>query len=52
MRGVIAMSAGTHAQAVAYHARRLGAPATIVIGAVAAYAYVGDIAQEVVERHS
>ena len=30
-RGVIAMSAGNHAQAVAYHARRLGAPATIVM---------------------
>jgi threonine dehydratase len=30
-RGVIAMSAGNHAQAVAYHARRLGMPATIVM---------------------
>src|SRR5215211_7814545 len=30
-RGVIAMSAGNHAQAVAYHARRLGTPATIVM---------------------
>ncbi len=30
-RGVIAMSAGNHAQAVAYHARRLGCPATIVM---------------------
>jgi threonine dehydratase len=30
-RGVIAMSAGNHAQAVAYHARRLGLPATIVM---------------------
>jgi len=30
----------------------LVAPATIVIGAVAAYAYVGDIAQEVAERRS
>jgi threonine dehydratase len=28
---VIAMSAGNHAQAVAYHARRLGIPATIVM---------------------
>src|SRR3954453_17972348 len=28
-RGVIAMSAGNHAQAVAYHARRLGVPAAI-----------------------
>lgn len=30
-RGVIAMSAGNHAQAVAYHARRLAMPATIVM---------------------
>jgi threonine dehydratase len=30
-RGVIAMSAGNHAQAVAYHARRLGIGATIVM---------------------
>jgi threonine dehydratase len=30
-RGVIAMSAGNHAQAVAYHARRLGIAATIVM---------------------
>ncbi len=30
-RGVIAMSAGNHAQAVAYHARRLGIQATIVM---------------------
>ena len=30
-RGVIAMSAGNHAQAVAYHARRLGIPVTIVM---------------------
>ena len=30
-RGVIAMSAGNHAQAVAYHSRRLGIPATIVM---------------------
>src|SRR5947209_3492956 len=29
--GVIAMSAGNHAQAVAYHAARLGIPATIVM---------------------
>ncbi len=29
--GVIAMSAGNHAKAVAYHARRLGIPATIVM---------------------
>jgi threonine dehydratase len=30
-RGVIAMSAGNHAQAVAYHARQLGIPAVIVM---------------------
>jgi threonine dehydratase len=30
-RGVICMSAGNHAQAVAYHARRLSIPATIVM---------------------
>jgi len=30
-RGIIAMSAGNHAQAVAYHARRLNIPTTIVM---------------------
>ncbi len=30
-RGVVAMSAGNHAQGVAYHALRLGIPATIVM---------------------
>src|SRR5919109_1711106 len=30
-RGVIAMSAGNHAQAVAHHAARLGVPAVIVM---------------------
>src|SRR5688572_15753968 len=30
-RGVIAMSAGNHAQAVAYHAQSLGIPATLVM---------------------
>lgn len=30
-KGVIAMSAGNHAQAVAYHATRLGIPSTIVM---------------------
>jgi len=30
-QGVIAMSAGNHAQGVAYHAQRLGLPATIVM---------------------
>lgn len=32
-RGVIAMSAGNHAQGVAFHANRLGIPATIVMPA-------------------
>ena len=32
-QGVIAVSAGNHAQGVAYHARRLGIPATIVMPA-------------------
>lgn len=31
LAGVVAMSAGNHAQGVAYHARRLGIPATIVM---------------------
>lgn len=31
LAGVIAMSAGNHAQGVAYHAQRLGVPATIVM---------------------
>ena len=39
-RGVIAMSAGNHAQAVAYHARRLGIPATIVMPATTPYVKV------------
>jgi threonine dehydratase len=30
-RGVIAMSAGNHAQGVAYHAKRMGIPSTIVM---------------------
>ena len=30
-RGVIAMSAGNHAQGVAHHAARLGIPATIIM---------------------
>jgi len=33
-RGVIAMSAGNHAQGVAYHAGRLGVPATIVMPSI------------------
>jgi threonine dehydratase len=39
-RGVIAMSAGNHAQAVAYHARRLGIPATIVMPETTPYVKV------------
>jgi threonine dehydratase len=39
-RGVIAMSAGNHAQAVAYHARRLGIPSTIVMPVTTPYVKV------------
>ena len=39
-RGVIAMSAGNHAQAVAYHADRMGIPATIVMPAQTPFAKV------------
>jgi threonine dehydratase len=39
-RGVIAMSAGNHAQAVAYHASRLGVPATIVMPETTPYVKV------------
>src|SRR5437868_7147949 len=39
-RGVIAMSAGNHAQAVAYHAARLGVPATIVMPETTPYVKV------------
>jgi threonine dehydratase len=39
-RGVIAMSAGNHAQGVAYHARRLGVPATIVMPEFAPFSKV------------
>src|SRR5947209_697428 len=39
-RGVIAMSAGNHAQAVAYHAARLGIPATIVMPMTTPYVKV------------
>ena len=49
-RGVIAMSAGNHAQAVAYHAKRLGIDATIVmpltthaVKIVATKAYGADV---------
>jgi len=39
-RGVIAMSAGNHAQAVAYHAEHMGIPATIVMPAQTPFAKV------------
>lgn len=39
-RGVVAMSAGNHAQAVAYHGRRLGIPATIVMPTVTPFAKI------------
>ncbi|UCE31047.1 MAG: threonine ammonia-lyase [Burkholderiales bacterium] len=39
-RGVIAASAGNHAQGVAYHASRLGIPATIVMPRLAAFVKV------------
>ncbi len=38
--GVIAMSAGNHAQAVAYHAERMGTPAVIVMPAQTPFAKV------------
>lgn len=41
-RGVIAMSAGNHAQAVAHHAQRLGVPATIVMPATTPYVKVAS----------
>jgi threonine dehydratase len=43
-RGVIAMSAGNHAQAVAYHAARLGIPATIVMPETTPYVKVAATA--------
>ena len=39
-RGVIAMSQGNHAQGVAYHAKRLGIPATIVMPEFAPFSKV------------
>ena len=39
--GVVAASAGNHAQGVAYHARRLGVPATIVMPKETPYTKVG-----------
>jgi threonine dehydratase len=44
-RGVIAMSAGNHAQAVAYHASRLGIPATIVMPVGTPYVKVENTAR-------
>ncbi len=41
-RGVISMSAGNHAQAVAYHASRLGIPATIVMPEGTPFVKVGN----------
>jgi threonine dehydratase len=40
--GVIAMSAGNHAQAVAFHARRLGIPALIVMPEQTPFVKVGN----------
>ncbi len=44
-RGVIAMSAGNHAQAVAYHAQRLGIAATIVMPRDTPFSKVARTAQ-------
>lgn len=41
-RGVIAMSAGNHAQGVAYHARRMGLRATIVMPVDTPFAKIRD----------
>src|SRR5260221_7444998 len=41
-RGVIAMWAGNHAQGVAYHAGRLGIPATIVMPSITPFVKVRD----------
>jgi len=41
-RGVITMSAGNHAQAVAFHARRLGIPATIIMPVGTPFVKVGN----------
>ncbi|MPY68993.1 MAG: threonine ammonia-lyase [Alphaproteobacteria bacterium] len=41
-RGVIAVSAGNHAQAVAYHATRLGIAATVVMPAVTPFIKVAN----------
>ena len=44
-RGVVAMSAGNHAQGVAYHATRLGIPATIVMPRLTPSVKVGKTRQ-------
>ncbi|MPY96362.1 MAG: threonine ammonia-lyase [Acidimicrobiia bacterium] len=44
-RGVVAASAGNHAQGVAYHAQRLGIPATIVMPVTAPLTKVANTAQ-------
>ncbi len=44
-RGVIAMSAGNHAQGVAWHATRLGIPATIVMPKLTPFVKVEKTAQ-------
>ena len=41
-KGVVAMSAGNHAQAVAFHARRLAIPATIVMPVATPFVKVGN----------
>ena len=41
-QGVIAMSAGNHAQAVAYHAARLDIPATIVMPEQTPFVKIGN----------
>lgn len=41
-RGVVAMSAGNHAQAVAYHSSRLGISATIVMPEETPYVKIGN----------
>ncbi|MGF1455063.1 MAG: threonine ammonia-lyase [Alphaproteobacteria bacterium] len=43
-RGVVAMSAGNHAQGVAYHAQRLGIPAVIVMPRATPYVKVRQTA--------
>ena len=52
-RGVVAMSAGNHAQGVAYHAGRLGIPATIVMPTSAPFTKVTHTAAHgaSVEQH-